>query len=153
MPVDSEIWEQIFRVANYTPYTIHPGGTMYKDLRAHFWWYGMKRDVGRFVAVFNLSISESRASCTCWQQSLPILESKWNHITMDFIVGLPRSQSGADAVWVIVDKLTKSAHFLPVQITCPLGRLALLYLDEVVRLHGVPGSIVSDHDPRFVLHL
>ncbi len=65
-------------------------------------------------------------------------------------MGLPRAQSGADAVWVIVDRLTKSAHFLPVQMTWSLGRLTQMYLDKVVRLHSVPVLIISDIDPRFV---
>ncbi len=69
---------------------------------------------------------------------------------MDFVTGLPRAQSGADAVWVVMDRLTKFAHFLPVQVTCPLERLAQVYLDKVVRLHGMPTSIISDRDPRFV---
>ena len=71
---------------------------------------------------------------------------------MDFVVGLPRAQGGFDAIWVIVDRLTKSAHFLPVHTTWSRERLAQLYLDEIVRLHGVPVSIVSDRDPRFVSH-
>ena len=70
---------------------------------------------------------------------------------MDFLVGLPRTQRGADAIWVIVDRLTKSAHFLPVRITDTPERLAAQYVDEIVRLHGVPVSIVSDRDPLFTL--
>ena len=68
---------------------------------------------------------------------------------MDFIVGLPRTQSGHDSIWVIVDRLTKSAHFLPVQISSPMEKLAQLYVDEIVRLHGVPKSIISDRDQRY----
>ncbi|XP_071928105.1 uncharacterized protein [Coffea arabica] len=67
---------------------------------------------------------------------------------MDFVSGLPRTQKGHDAIWVIVDRLTKTAHFLPVNMKYPLEKLAKLYMDEVVRLHGVPVSIVSDRDPR-----
>ncbi len=68
---------------------------------------------------------------------------------MDFVMGLPCTQKGHDAVWVIVDRLTKSAHFLLVRIDYSLDRLAKLYIDEIVRLHGVPVSIVSDRDLRF----
>ena len=68
---------------------------------------------------------------------------------MDFVVGLPRTQQGNDAVWVIVDRLTKSAHFLPIKITYSLNKLAELYIREIIRLHGMPVSIVSDRDPRF----
>ena len=68
---------------------------------------------------------------------------------MDFVVGLPRTRSGRDAVWVIVDRLTKSVHFLAINISLPLDKLARLYVNEVVSRHGVPLSIVSDRDPRF----
>ncbi len=68
---------------------------------------------------------------------------------MDFVMGLPRTQKSHDAVWVIVDRLTKSTHFLPVRMDYSLEKLAKLYIDEIVRLHGVPVSIVSDRDPRF----
>ena len=68
---------------------------------------------------------------------------------MDFVFKLPRTQSGHNGIWVIVDRLTKSAHFLPVREKYALDRLARLYVDEVVRLHGVPESIVSDRDSRF----
>ena len=68
---------------------------------------------------------------------------------MDFVVGLPRIQSGFDSIWVIVHRLTKSAHFLPVKITYTLDRYAKLYVDEIIRLHGAPVSIVADMDPRF----
>ena len=68
---------------------------------------------------------------------------------MDFVVGLPRTRAGFDAIWVIVDRLTKSAHFLPVRTKFSLDRLAELYINEIVRLHGIPVSIVSDRDPRF----
>ncbi|KAL5544957.1 hypothetical protein UlMin_008741 [Ulmus minor] len=68
---------------------------------------------------------------------------------MDFVVGLPKTTNGYDAVWVIVDRLTKSAHFLPIKITYSLEQLADLYVKEIVRLHGVPTSIISDRDSRF----
>ena len=68
---------------------------------------------------------------------------------MDFVVGLPRTQAGFDAIWVIVDRLTKSAHFLPIRNKFSLDRLVELYISEIVRLHGVPVSIISDRDPRF----
>ena len=70
-------------------------------------------------------------------------------ITMDFVTGLPRTQRQHDAIWVIVDRLMKSAHFLPINVEDSLEKLAQLYVDEIVRLHGVPVSIASDRDPRF----
>ena len=71
---------------------------------------------------------------------------------MDFLTHLPRTLQRHDAVWVIVDRLKKSAHFLAVRMTITLERFCLLYIREIVRLHGVPVSIVSDRDPRFTAH-
>jgi len=71
---------------------------------------------------------------------------------MDFVTKLPRTSRGHDTIWVIVDKLTKSAYFLPIKKTYPLNRLAQLYIGEIVRLHGVLSSIVFDHDSRFTSH-
>ena len=68
---------------------------------------------------------------------------------MDFIVGLSLSSKGMDSIWVIVDRLTKSAHFLPVKTIYDADKLATIYIDEIVRLHGVPVSIVSDRDSKF----
>ena len=74
---------------------------------------------------------------------------KWELITMDFVTKLPKTRKGNDAIWVIVDRLTKSAHFLPIKETFSMERLAKLYVDEIVSLHGVPLSIISDRDSRF----
>ena len=82
-------------------------------------------------------------------QPLPVAEWKWEHVTMDFVAGLPRSPRGSDAVWVIVDRLTKTAHFLPMRVSDSIDTLSRLYIREIVKLHGVPVSIVSDRDPRF----
>lgn len=68
---------------------------------------------------------------------------------MDFVVGFPKTRRNHDAIWVIVDRLTKSAHFLPIRISSSLDELSKLYIKEIVRLHGIPVSIVSDRDSRF----
>jgi hypothetical protein len=80
---------------------------------------------------------------------LEIPEWKWEHITMDFVVGLPRSPRGRDAIWVVVDCLTKSVHFIPMKTTNSASELVPLYMKEVIRLHGVPKSIVHDRDSKF----
>ena len=82
-------------------------------------------------------------------QPLDISEWKWEEVTIDFVSGLPRSSEGYDSIWVIVDRMAKSAHFLLVKTIDPVRKLAKLYLKEIVRLHGVPVSIVSDQDVRF----
>ena len=98
----------------------------------------------------NLSTGKGRAPEAVGKiQPLPIPVWMWDKITMDFVTGLPRTRRQHDAIWVIVDRLTKSAHFLPVSNDDPLDKLAQLYVKEIIRLHGVPISIVSDRDPRF----
>ena len=68
---------------------------------------------------------------------------------MDFVVGLPKTMKGHDSIWVVVDRLTKSAHFLPVKVTFTMDQYAQLYVQEIIRLHGIPSTIVSDRDSRF----
>nr|GFB24633.1 putative reverse transcriptase domain, ribonuclease H-like domain, aspartic peptidase domain protein [Tanacetum cinerariifolium] len=78
-----------------------------------------------------------------------IPEWKWDNITMDFVTKLPKSSQGYDTIWVIIDRLTKSAIFTPIRETDPMDKLARIYLKDVVTRHGTPVSIISDHDPRF----
>ena len=82
-------------------------------------------------------------------QPLEIPSWKWDQVSMDFIDGLPRTRRGNDSIWVIVDRLTKSAHFIPVKATRTASSLATTYMREIVRLHGVPSCIVCDRDPLF----
>ncbi|GJR04053.1 putative reverse transcriptase domain-containing protein [Tanacetum coccineum] len=74
---------------------------------------------------------------------------KWDNITMDFITKLPRMSSGYDTIWVVVDRLTKSAHFLPIRENDPMDKLTRLYIKEVVTRHGIPVAIICDRDSRF----
>ena len=80
---------------------------------------------------------------------LEIPEWKWDNISMDFVTGLPITLRGHDSIRVIVDRLTKSAHFIPINITYSILKLAEIYTKVIVKLHGVPLCIVSDRDPRF----
>ena len=82
-------------------------------------------------------------------QPLPILEWKWDKLGMDFITGLPRTRSGYDSIWVVVDRLTKVPLFSPVNTTYTSARLAKIYMNRIVCLHGVPRSIVSDRGTQF----
>ena len=85
-------------------------------------------------------------------QPLPIPSWKWEEISMDFITDLPLTQQGHDSIWVIVDRLTKSAHFIPVKTTDRVGKYAELYVSQIMRLHGVPGTIILDQGPQFIAH-
>ncbi|KAL0451822.1 UNVERIFIED_CONTAM: hypothetical protein Slati_1160300 [Sesamum latifolium] len=144
--------EEILREAHNAPYAMHPGTVkMYRNLRPYYWWQTMKKDVAEFVAkcMTCQQVKAEHQAPAGKLRPLSIPEWKWEKITMDFIVGLPRTLRKHDAIWVIVDRLTKSAHFLPIRQGDSLDKLAELYVAEIVRLHGVPVSIVSDRDPRF----
>ena len=85
-----------------------------------------------------------------FRSPLPIPEWKWEHIAMDFVTALPRTIRQHDAIWVIVDRLTKSAHFLPIKVTDSIDALSKHHVRKIMRLHGVLISSVSYHDTRFV---
>ncbi|XP_043697194.1 uncharacterized protein LOC122647972 [Telopea speciosissima] len=132
--------------------SIHPGSTkMCKDLKQYLWWYGMKNDVAAFVSkcLTCQKVKAIRHRPGGLLQPLSIPEWKWEQITMDFVTGLPRTKKGMDTIWVVVDRLTKTAHFIPMKITYSMDKLAKLYVDNIVRLHGVPVDIVSYRDSRF----
>ncbi|GKA79958.1 reverse transcriptase domain-containing protein [Tanacetum coccineum] len=114
---------------------------------------GMKRDIAIYVSkcvtYSKVKAEHQRPSGLLQQPEIP--EWKWDKITMDFITKLPRTKSGHDRIWVIVDRLTKSAHFLVIREDYSTERLSRLYIDEIVARHGVPVSIISDRDGRFTL--
>jgi hypothetical protein len=83
-------------------------------------------------------------------QSLPIPTWKWEDISMDFIVVLPKTAKGFDSIWVIIDRITKIAHFLPIKVKYTVATYAELYIARILSLHGVPKTIVSDRGPQFV---
>ena len=133
-------------------YAMNLGSTkMYRTLKEHYWWNGMKKEIVGFVSrcLICQKVKAEHQRPVGKMQLLPIPEWKWEKIAMDFMTGLSRTQRKHDAIWVIVDRLTKSAHFLPANVEDSLVKLAKLYVEEIVRRHGVPVSIVSDRDPRF----
>ncbi|KAL8146288.1 hypothetical protein AgCh_004148 [Apium graveolens] len=124
---------------------------MYRDLKESYWWPYMKREIAEWVSRCYICqrAKAERQRPSGLLQPLEIPEWKWENIAMDFIVGLPRTRANHDAIWVKVDRLTKSAHFLPINERFSLDKLVHMYLKEIVVRHGVPVSIVSDRDPRF----
>ena len=116
VPNDKALKEEIMREAHKSKFSIHPGATkMYQDLKRYYHWIRMKVDIAEWVArcaTCQLVKAEHQVPSGLLQ-SLPIPEWKWDHITMDFVTGFPTTRKRNDAVWVVVDRLTKSAHFLP----------------------------------------
>ncbi|GJW41341.1 retrotransposon protein, putative, ty3-gypsy subclass [Tanacetum coccineum] len=117
VPNDQALREKVMTEAHSSPFTIHPGSTkMYRDLKQYFWWNGMKQDVATFVSKCmtcqQVKIEHQRASGLLQPLEIPMW--KWDEISMDFVTGLPTTQKRHDAIWVVVDRLTKSAHFLPI---------------------------------------
>ena len=111
----------------------------------------MKRDISEFMTkcLVCQKLKAKHQVPSGLLQPIRISKWKWDRITMDFVVGLPLTGRKHDLVWVVVDRLTKSAHFLAVRTDYSLDKLAELYIKETVRLHGIPISIISYQDPRF----
>ncbi|KAK1411556.1 hypothetical protein QVD17_38106 [Tagetes erecta] len=111
----------------------------------------MKKDIATYVrkclTCSRVKAEHQRPSGLLQQPEIP--QWKWEQITMDFITKLPRTSHGHDSIWVIVDRLTKSAHFLPIREDFKMDKLAKIYVSEIVSRHGVPISIISDRDSRF----
>ena len=153
VPDQSDLKLEIMQEAHSTPYTVHPGSTkMYHDIKGNFWWPNMKREIAKFVLECPIcqQVKVDHQKPAGLLQPLKIPTWKWEEISMDFVTGLPQTSAGYDAIWVIVDRLTKAAQFIPVKKTFSLEKLAKLYIKEIVANYGVPVDITSDRDPRFV---
>ncbi|GKC58945.1 putative reverse transcriptase domain-containing protein [Tanacetum coccineum] len=139
VPVYENLRTLIMNKAHTTKYSIHPGtDKMYYDLRDLYWWPGMKKDIALYVNMCltcsKVKAEHQKPSRLLQQPEIP--EWKWENITMDFIVKLPRTSSEHDAIWVIVDRLTKSAHFQAVHEYFKTEKLARLYINEIVARHS-----------------
>nr|GFA81266.1 putative reverse transcriptase domain-containing protein [Tanacetum cinerariifolium] len=122
VPVYGNLRTLIMNEAHAIRYSVHPGADkMYCDLRGLYWWPGMKKDIAMYPE---------------------IPEWKWEKVTMDFINKLPRTRSGHDSIWVIVDRLTKSAHFLAIREDYKTEKLARLYINEIIARHV--GEIITE---------
>ncbi|KAJ9541670.1 hypothetical protein OSB04_028176 [Centaurea solstitialis] len=152
VPVIGEARQTLLDEAHKSKFSIHPGATkMYRDLKTDYWWPGMKRDVARYVerCLTCLRVKAELQRPHGKLQPLDIPVWKWEHITMDLITKLPRTSRSYDAIWVIVDRLTKSAHFIAIRESSSAEALADIYVKEIVARHGVPVTIISDRDVRF----
>nr|GEZ94652.1 putative reverse transcriptase domain-containing protein [Tanacetum cinerariifolium] len=123
VPCFGDLRTLIMHESHKLKYSVHPGSDkMYQDLKRLYWWPNMKANIATY---------------------------KWEKITMDFITKLPKTTNGYDTIWVIINRLTKSAHFLPMREHDPMEKLMKLYMKEIVIRYGVPVSIISDRDGRF----
>jgi hypothetical protein len=153
VPVDPEIKKVILDEAQMSKFSIQPGSTkMYQDLKHNFWWSNMKVDIAKYVAecdtCHRMKASHLKSASVLQPLSIPMW--KWDDISMYFIVGLPLTARKKDSIWVIVDRLTKTAHFIAVHTTYSVQQYAELYMDQIVRLHGILKTIISDRGTQFV---
>jgi hypothetical protein len=133
-------------------YAGHPGyQKTVAAVKSHYFWPGMKKEIAEYIArcMECQKVKAKHRHPAGLLQPLPILEWKWDVVTMDFITRLPRTSKHHDSIMVVVDKLTKAAHFIPLKTTHRAADVADIFLKEVARLHGIPKTIVSDRDPKF----
>ncbi|GJZ28184.1 putative reverse transcriptase domain-containing protein [Tanacetum coccineum] len=155
IPCRGNLRELIMHESHKSKYSVHPGSDkMYQDLKKLYWWPNMKAEIATYVSkcltCAKVKAEYQKPSGLLVQPVIPVW--KWENITMDFVTKLPKTTSGQDTIWVIVDRLTKSAHFLPMKETDSMEKLTRQYLKEVVSRHGVPVLIISDRDSKFTSH-
>ncbi|GKA19454.1 putative reverse transcriptase domain-containing protein, partial [Tanacetum coccineum] len=152
LPCYDELRSVIMHESHKSKYSIHPGSDkMYQDMKKLYWWPNMKADIATYVSkcltCAKVKAEHQRLPRLLVQLAIP--EWKWDNIMMDFITKLPKSSHGFNTIWIIVDRLIKSAHFLPIRENDPLDKLARLYLNMIVARHGIPVSVIYDLDGRF----
>ncbi|GJX76648.1 putative reverse transcriptase domain-containing protein [Tanacetum coccineum] len=151
LPCYGDLRTVIMHESHKSKYSIHPGSDkMYQDMKKLYWWPNMKVDIATYVSkcltYAKVKAEHQRPSGLSVQPDIP--QWKWDNITMDFVTKLPKSLQGYDTIWVIVDRLTKSAIFVPMRETDLMEKQAIMYLKEVVTRHGILVSIICDRDPR-----
>ncbi|GKB37233.1 reverse transcriptase domain-containing protein [Tanacetum coccineum] len=152
LPLFGNLRDLIMHESHKSKYSIHPGSDkMYQDLKKLYWWPNMKAIIAEYVGK---CLTCSRVKAKCQKPSGLLVQPeiptwKWEKITIDFIKKLPKTSNGHDTIWVIVDRITKSTHFIPTRETYSMETLTRLYVKEIVSRHGVPISIISDHDSHF----
>nr|GEY63394.1 putative reverse transcriptase domain-containing protein [Tanacetum cinerariifolium] len=155
LPCYGDLRTVIIHESHKSKYSIQPGSKkMYQDIKKLCWCPNMKANIATYVSKYltcaKVKAEHQRPSGLLVQPKIP--EWKWDNITMDFVTKLPKSSQGYDTIWVIVDRLIKSAIFMPMRKIDPLDKLARMYLKEVVTKHGIPVLIICDRDPRFSLN-
>nr|GEW81043.1 putative reverse transcriptase domain-containing protein [Tanacetum cinerariifolium] len=154
-PSVGKVRKLIMDEAHTSRYSVHLGADkMYYDLRDLYWWKGMKKDISEYVrkcvTCSKIKAEHQKPSRLLQQPKIP--EWKWKKTTMDLVTKLLKSSSEYDMIWVIVARLTKSAHFLPIPKDYKMEKLIKIYINEIVARHDVPVLIISDCDGRFTSH-
>ncbi|GJS72231.1 reverse transcriptase domain-containing protein [Tanacetum coccineum] len=152
LPLFGNLRDLIMHESYKSKYSLHPGSDkMYQDLKKLYWWPNMKVIIVEYVGK---CLTCSRVKAECQKPSGLLIQPeiptwKWERIMMDFVTKLPKTSNGHDTIWVIVDRLTKSAHFIPTWETDSMETLTRLFIKEIVSRHGVSISIISDRDSHF----
>eukprot|EP00253_Pinus_taeda_P033189 PITA_33189 len=152
VPNEDGIKKLILDEFHISHYTGHPGyQKMVTALRKEYYWPKMKKEVAEYVAqcLECQQIKAEHLHPAGLLQPLPIPEWKWETISMDFITGLPRTKKNNDSIMVVVDKLSKAAHVIPVQSTYKAVQIAHIFMQNIFKLNGLPKVIISDHDVKF----
>ena len=149
--VTHSLREKVMYESHAPPYAGHRGiQTTLKGIEMYFYWPTMKANIHDYVVkcIVCQKTKYDRGKQPGLLQPLPIPDSPWESISMDFIFGLPKSIHGNTGIWTIVDRFSKQAHFIPVKKTIKAHHMATLFISQVFKYHGLPQSIVSDRDPR-----
>jgi hypothetical protein len=142
----------ILKEMHNVAYAGHPGyQKTVAAVKRHYFWPGMKKEITEYIArcMECQKFKAEHRHPAGLLQPLPIPKWKWEVVTIDFITRLPRTSMQYDSIMVVVDKLTKAAHFIPLKTTHKATDVVDIFLKEVARLHGIPKTIVSDRDPKF----
>ncbi|GKC97182.1 putative reverse transcriptase domain-containing protein [Tanacetum coccineum] len=145
IPCFGDLRELIMHESHKSKYSVHPrSDKMYQDLKKLYWWPNMKAEIATYVSK---CLTCAKVKTKCQKPSSLLVQPeisvwKWENITMDFVTKLPKTSTSQDTIWVIVDRLTKSAHFLPMKETDSMEKLTRKYLKEVFSRHGVPVLII-----------
>ncbi|GJW82093.1 putative reverse transcriptase domain-containing protein [Tanacetum coccineum] len=152
LPCYGDLRTVIMHESQKSKYSIHlVSDKMYQTMKKLYWWPNMKADIATYLSkcltCAKVKAKHQRPSGLLVQPKIP--QWKWDNITMDFVVNLPKSSQGYDTIWVIVDRLTKSSIFVLMRETDPMEKLARMYVKEVVMRHGIPISIICDRNPSY----
>ena len=152
VPNIPEIKLLILNEVHKSPYSRHPGyQKMITMLRKEYFWPNIKNEIAEYVAkcIECHQVKAEHQHPAGLLQPLPIPNSKWEVIHFDFITGLPKNQKENDSIMVVVDKLSKATHFIPVKTTHKDANITDIFMKEIFWLHGNPKAMISDRGPKF----